>query len=434
MTRFNPEPGSLDKWLVYLDHIHTKPIEMGLSRVNQIKDMLGLDPTFPLIIVGGTNGKGSVCFMLEAILTCAGFNVGCYTSPHLLQFNERIRINQQEVSDHSLCEAFDSIEQVRVRSGISITYFEFTTLAAMRLFTQSGVDVAILEVGLGGRLDAVNIFDADCAILTSIGLDHMEYLGHTRDAIGFEKSGIFRKGKIAICAEPDTPLTVQQHANTIGAQCFLIGDDFGYLTKDDQWQFWGPKGKHHCLPYPALRGANQLQNATACLMALDMLRDCLPVNMNDIRQGLLDVKLPGRFQVFSGQPVEVMDVAHNPAAAVILASNLDAMGSFQQTYAVLSMLKDKDMEGVVQALKHCVDIWLVSSIQTLRGASADELVMVLKNFGLTRDNGKVIAFSDPAEAYVFACKHATKNDRICVLGSFYTVGAVLQYKSTIWRE
>lgn len=430
MTRSNSEPNSLDEWLVYLDHIHSKPIELGLSRVNQIKNKLGLDPTFPLIIVGGTNGKGSVCSMLEAILVCAGFNVGCYTSPHLLEFNERIRINQQGMNDNALCEAFGVVNAARENNDISLTYFEFITLAAMHLFIQSGVDVAILEVGLGGRLDAVNIFDADCAIITSIDLDHIDYLGCTRESIGFEKSGIFREGKIAICAEPDTPATIHQQAKRIGAEYFLIDNDFGYLADDKQWRFWGPKGKRHCLPYPALRGANQLQNASACLMALDMLRDYFPVNMNDVRQGLLNVQLPGRFQVFPGQPFKVMDVAHNPSAARVLATTLDETGPFHQTYAVFSMLSDKDIAGVVQALKHCVDIWLVSTIQTPRGASADELVIVLKNAGLTVEAGKVIVFSDPAAAYVFACEQATKNDRICVLGSFYTVSTVLRYKKT----
>lgn len=423
-----PKMTSLSEWLSHLEKIHLTSIELGLERINRVKSDLKLNPSFPVIIVGGTNGKGSVCSMLEAILSNAGFHVGCYTSPHLLRYNERIRIDRREISDSVLCETFSAVESTRVKSGTSLTFFEFSTLAAMNLFVQSQVEVAILEVGLGGRLDAVNVFDADCAILTSIGLDHMDYLGHTRESIGFEKAGIFRSSKFAICADTNAPLTISQQAKVIGAKLLQINDDFGYSIKDDQWCFWGIKGKHYCLPYPSLRGVNQLQNASACMMALDVLRDQVPVSISNIRQGLIDIQLLGRFQVFLGQPIEVLDVAHNPDAARILASNLDAMGAYHQTYAVFSMLKDKDLNGVVQALRHCVDIWLVSSIDVPRGAHANDLVEVLRNANLTQEDGKVIVFPDTVSAYGFACERATKNDRICVLGSFYTVSAVLKYK------
>ena len=291
------------------------------------------------------------------------------------------------------------------------------------------MDIAILEVGVGGRLAAVNVFDADCAILTSIGLDHMDYLGHTREAIGFEKAGVFRDAKIAICSEPDAPLTIAQQAEAVGADLWQINDDFGYTTQVDQWRFWGPNGKHYCLPYPSLRGENQLQNASACLMALDALRDNVPVSISNIRMGLLDIQLSGRFQVFLGQPVEIVDVAHNPDAASVLASNLESMGSYDKTYAVFSMLKDKDIAGVVRALKHSVDVWLVSSLDVPRGASGDELVEILENAELKKQDGRAIVFPDPVAAYGFACEQATNNDRICVLGSFHTVSAVLQYKN-----
>lgn len=424
----NTNSTSLGEWLAYLEKIHFASIELGLGRINKVKTDLELTPSFPIIVVGGTNGKGSVCAMLEAILTKAGFHVGCYTSPHLLRYNERIRINRHDISDEALCETFSIIEAARVRCETSLTFFEFSTLAAMFLFIQSKVDIAILEVGLGGRLDAVNTFDADCAILTSIGLDHMDYLGDTRESIGHEKAGIFRSTKAAICAEPDAPSTLCQHAKAIGANLLQINKDFGYASDGDQWRFWGLKGKHHCLPYPSLRGANQLQNATACLMALETLREYVPVSIDNIRQGLLDIQLLGRFQVFLGQPIEIVDVAHNPDSARILAANLDTMGSYGQTFAVFSMLKDKDIGGVIHALKHCVDIWLVSTIDAPRGAHSNVLVEILENMGLTRENGKVFVFPNPAAAYGFACERATKNDRICVLGSFYTVSAVLQHK------
>lgn len=420
---------SLDEWLVHLEKCHLTSIELGLERIGKVKNDLGLIPDFPVIIVGGTNGKGSVCAMLESILSYAGYQVGCFTSPHLLRYNERIRVGREEVENDVLCETFSIIESVRVKSETSLTYFEFSTLAAMHLFVQSKVDIVILEVGLGGRLDATNVFDADCAILTSIGLDHMDYLGHTREAIGFEKAGIFRKSKVAICAEPNAPLTIAQQAEAVGENLQQINDDFGYVAQEGQWRFWGPNGKHYCLPYPSLRGENQLQNASACLMALDVLRDNVPVGISNIRQGLLDIQLPGRFQVFLGQPIEIVDVAHNPDAARVLANNLESMGSYDKTYAVFSMLKDKDIAGVVGALKHSVDIWLVSSLDVPRGASGDELVEILENAELKKKDGNVIVFPDPVAAYGFACEQAANNDRICVLGSFYTVSAVLQHKN-----
>lgn len=425
MTPHRPRPQTLEEWLTYLEQLHPTSIELSLERVSHAKNQLRLTPTFPVIAVGGTNGKGSVCAMLEAIFTNAGFHVGCYTSPHFLRYNERIRIDQQEVDDIDLCEAFNEIEITRKNSGISLTYFEFGTLAAMLLFIRAKVDIAILEVGLGGRLDAVNVFDADCAILTSIGMDHMDYLGNTREEIGFEKAGIFRKGKTAICAETNVPETINQQAEKIGVNFLQINEDFGYVAEQKQWHFWGMEGNRHCLPYPALRGSVQLNNASACLAALDAFAQYLPVSMNDVRHGLLDVSLPGRFQILSNKPMIILDVAHNTDAAHVLADNLDAMQPYQHTYAVFAMLKDKDIAGVVKALKHCVDIWLISTIHAPRGADANELLKILNEVGINGANKALHVFSDPVAAYRYACEHATNNDRICVLGSFYTVSAIL---------
>jgi dihydrofolate synthase / folylpolyglutamate synthase len=425
MTPHRSKPQTLVEWLTYIEQIHPTFIELSLERVSHVRDQLKLMPVFPLIVVGGTNGKGSVCAMLEAILTSAGFHVGCYTSPHFLRYNERIRIGQQEVDDTDLCEAFNKIEIARKNSGVSLTYFEFGTLAAMLLFIRAKVDIAILEVGLGGRLDAVNVFDADCAILTSIGMDHMDYLGVTREAIGFEKAGIFRKGKTVICAETNVPETINQQAEKIGANILQIDEDFGYVTEQKQWHFRGMAGKRHCLPYPALRGSIQLNNASACLAALDVVEEYLPVSMNDIRHGLLDVSLPGRFQILSGNPLTILDVAHNADAAHVLADNLDDMQPYQHTYAVFAMLKDKDIAGVVKALKHCVDVWLISTIHAPRGAEAEELLEILNEVGVNGVSNAIHVFSDPVAAYSYACEHATNNDRICVLGSFYTVSAIL---------
>lgn len=422
-------PGSLTEWLAYLEKQHPELIEMGLERVNKVRLGLGQSPSFPLIVVGGTNGKGSVCRMLESILSCAGYKVGCYTSPHLVKFNERIRIHQKEVNDESLIQAFDTVDKARLKSNTSLTFFEFGTLAAMQLFIEMHVDVAILEIGLGGRLDAVNIFDTDCAVLTSVDIDHIDYLGDTRDQIGSEKVAIFRRDRPAICAETDLPLTVLHQVENIGANFIQINKEFGFLSKENQWDFWGPAGWRYSLPYPALRGVKQLQNASACLAALDMLVDQLPVSMNEIRQGLLEATLPGRFQVIANQPLVVLDVAHNPAAAHTLSINLDATKPIGYTYAVFAMLHDKDIQGVIQALKDNIDIWLVSSLDTPRGAQADSLINEIECVGISREGDAICKFSDPVSAFVFACERATKNDRICIFGSFHTVGAVLQYQN-----
>ena len=425
---------TLSDWLIFLEGLHPKTIEMGLERVNRIRTELGLVPSFPIITVGGTNGKGSTCAMLEAILNRAGYRVGCYTSPHLLRYNERVRINRQEASDTELCSAFQDVDSARVTNGISLTYFEFGTLAAMQLFHQAGVDIAILEVGLGGRLDAVNIFDADCAVLTSIDFDHMDYLGDTREKIGFEKAGIFRSGKAAICSEPDVPAAVRHHAHAIGAKFMHIGENFGYSANGadiTQWNYWGAGGKRHSLPHPALRGAYQLNNASACLAALDALKDSLPITMSDIRQGLLEATLPGRFHVLPGRPVTVLDVAHNPGAAHALAINLASMGRPQKTYAVFAMLKDKDIVGVARALASKVDLWLTAGIDAPRGASANEATQALKAAGVTGAGETIRTFPNSATAYAYACERATENDRICVFGSFHTVAEVLRYRNTV---
>jgi dihydrofolate synthase/folylpolyglutamate synthase len=431
MLESNVATRTLTEWLFYLEQLHPITIEMGLDRVDQVKDRLGLAPDFPIITVGGTNGKGSTCAMMESILSCAGYRVGCYTSPHLLRYNERVRISRYEARDEDLCKAFEEVELARVGSAISLTYFEFGTLAAMQLFKQSGVDVVILEVGLGGRLDAVNIFEPDCSVLTSIDLDHMDYLGSTREEIGFEKAGIFRSGKSAICSEAEMPASILRQAELIGADLMHIDSEFGYSVQDNQWSYWGPGGNRHALPHPALRGSYQLRNACTCLAALDVVRERLPTNMGDIRQGLLQVELPGRFQILPGLPVTILDVAHNPAAARTLATSLGSMGQYHKTFAIFAMLKDKDIPGVVTALKSVVDVWLVAGIDVSRGASADDLRQVLVSEGIVENGVMVIDFPDIGSAYAYACERASENDRICVFGSFYTVSGVLRYRDAV---
>lgn len=430
----DPNSNSLIDWLEYLEQLHPKSIDMGLERVDRVRVELKLTPFFPVIIVGGTNGKGSVCAILESILNAAGYRVGCYTSPHLVRYNERIRIQQKEATDEQLLLALTIIDEARKKCGVSLTYFEFGTLTAMYLFMAEHVDVAILEVGLGGRLDAVNIFNADCAILTSIDLDHQEYLGDSHEAIGYEKAGIFRKNKPAVCAVENMPLSIEQYAQKINAQLILINRDFGHVQKNGQWSYWSHKGWRHTLPLPALRGLQQLKNASTCLIALEVLSEQLPVNMQAMREGLIKVFLPGRFQVLSNHPMIILDVAHNPAAAATFTKNLEMAQTSGKTYAIFAMLEDKDISGVIQELENYIDIWLLSPIDTPRGASTRILLNNLSKLNIIQESHTIHEFEDIISAYAFACEHADKSDRICVLGSFYTVGAVLQYQEKVNRQ
>lgn len=413
-------PTTLADWLAHLESLHPKTIALGLDRVDQVKERLKLDPAFKIITVGGTNGKGSTCAMLENILNIAGYRTGLYTSPHLLRYNERVRLNREASNDAGLCEAFEAVENAR--GDVPLTYFEFGTLAAMCLFVRARVDVAILEVGLGGRLDAVNAFDSGCAIVTSIGLDHTEYLGKTLDAIGTEKAGIYRPHKPAIFGDEQLPATVRDHANSIGAEFLTLGEDFKFSRQDTQWQFLGRRGNHHGLPYPALRGGYQLNNASAALAALDELREVLPVTLQDIKRGLLELDLPGRFQVLPGQPTVILDVAHNPPAVKMLAQQLGHMGRFRKTHAVFGMLKDKDIGGVVNIMAGLIDIWHLGSIDAARGASAEDLL----TFFSGGRGGSVSCYPSVALAYDAACRQAEQDDRIVVFGSFYTVAEALK--------
>jgi len=331
-----------------------------------------------------------------------------------------VRVSKHPANDAELCAAFKKIE--KVRGDIPLTYFEFGTLAAMQMFTDQKIDVAILEVGLGGRLDAVNIFDADCAVVTSIDIDHTDYLGDTRVKIAFEKAGIFRAGKVAVFGDTDVPQAIRTQAEKVGAELWCIGSEFGFTTHQGQWDFHGKKGARSALPFPALRGSFQLNNASAALAALDVLRGSMPVSMESVRRGLVEVTLSARFQMIPGKPTLILDVAHNPHAARSLAKNLAALPPCPKTYAVCAMLKDKDMAGVVDALKLQVDTWLVGGINAPRGASSDELGQVLSE----ANAGKVERFSTVTEALHHAYNQAGENDRIVAFGSFYTVAEVMR--------
>jgi dihydrofolate synthase/folylpolyglutamate synthase len=416
-------PGrNLAEWLDYIERIHPKSIQLGLERVAKVRGVLGRPSSAVLFTVAGTNGKGSTCAMLEAILLAAGYRVGLYTSPHLLRYNERVRLDGVPSSDARLCAAFETVE--RARGEITLTYFEFGTLAAWEIFAAEALDAVILEVGLGGRLDAVNTFDADCALLTSVDLDHMDYLGDTRERIGYEKAGIFRGNRPAIVSDPDPPRSVLDHAGALGVDLWLIGRDFGYRKQGQQWMYWGRGVRRGGLAPPALRGERQLANASAALAALDALRARLPVGMQDIRNGFAHVELPARFQVLPGRPTVVLDVAHNPQAAGVLAENLGGMGFYPETYAVFGMLRDKDIDGVCRALKDRISAWFVADLSLPRGAGARLLADALARTGAA---GDVLCFRNPLEAYGAARKRANENDRIVVFGSFHTVADVMQW-------
>lgn len=415
---------TLEAWLAFIERQHPKSIALGLDRVEEVRARLGLAPACPVFIVAGTNGKGSTCAMLESILRCAGYRTGLYTSPHLVRYNERVRLDSREAPDASLCEAFEAVE--RARGETPLTYFEYGTLAAAWLFSREPLDAWILEVGLGGRLDAVNVFDADCAILTSVDMDHMDYLGPTREDIGREKAGIFRAGRPAVVADAAPPRSVLDVAKAIGANALLGGRDFGFSADKSQWVYWGPGGKRPALAYPALRGPIQLVNAAASVAALDTQRARLPVAMQDIRRGLAEVEVPARFQVLPGRPMVILDVGHNPQAARNLAANLSDSGFAPETHAVFGALRDKDIGGVVRALAGRVTRWHLAGLPGPRGTSAAELEAILRGEGIRAPCG---LHDTPEQAFDAARVQAGEADKIAVFGSFLTVAAVMQHLS-----
>jgi dihydrofolate synthase/folylpolyglutamate synthase len=398
--------------------------------VRAVKERMKLAFSCPVIMVAGTNGKGSTCAMLEAMLMQSGYRVGLYIKPHFLDFNERARINGEMASDAALVASFDVVEGAR--GDIDLTYFEFTTLAIAHLLSKADIDVAILEVGLGGRLDAVNVIEPDVSIVTSIDIDHKDYLGDTREEIGFEKAGIFRPGKPAICSDPQPPASLIKHAEEIGADLWLLGRDFNFQGDKQQWAYGGRAQRRNSLAYPALRGANQLLNASAALAALEALRLVLPVGAQEVRAGLAMVELPGRFQVLAGRPTTVLDVAHNPHAAAALAQNLGNMGFHRFTYAVFGIMQDKDIDAVVEHMAPYVDHWCLAALPSPRSADVAELAALLEakrpagaQEGKLADEFSVKTFADPAAAFADATSRAGQDDRIVVFGSFYTVAGVM---------
>lgn len=413
---------TLDDWLAHCERLHPKTIDMTLDRVKLVRDRLDLRFSVPVISVAGTNGKGSTCAMIDSIARAAGWRVGLYSKPHLVHFEERCRINGEQVTAHALVPHFEAVEAAR--GDITLTYFEFTTLAIARALSQADLDLVILEVGLGGRLDAVNVFDADCAVITGIAIDHVDYLGPDRESIGREKAGIFRAGRPAVLADPEPPSSVLTQAEALGVDLWRIGRDFNHAGDRQQWSWSGRGRRYHALAYPALRGANQLLNASGALAALEVLRDRVPVNAQAVRLGLATVELPGRFQIVPGQPTLVLDVAHNEQSVAALALNLDQMGFAPRTQAVLGAMFDKDLDALVARMAPLVDVWHVCDLPLPRAATAAHLAEVVARVAPAAE---VHQHPGPSDALGIALTGANPTDRIVVFGSFYTVGGVLKH-------
>jgi dihydrofolate synthase/folylpolyglutamate synthase len=416
-----PRFSSLADWHAWQETLHPRKIDLGLERVARVAERMQLlTPAHAVITVAGTNGKGSSVAMLESILSSAGYRVGCYTSPHLLRYNERIRIAGSEIDDTALCTAFESVDQAR--GDTSLSYFEFGTLAALDLFSQAQLDIAILEVGMGGRLDAVNILDADAALVTSIDIDHSAWLGEDRETIGREKAGIFRAGRAAICSDPEPPASVFKQARTVSARWYAPGCGFDWTTTAGGWNWQSPGKVYRDLPLPALPGTHQLQNAAGVLMVLEALAARFPLQRTAIEQGLLTVTLAGRCQLLPGAIEILLDVAHNPGSAEKLAQLLRQRDIRGRTRLVLGMLADKDVAAFTATLIPVVDDWYLASLPEARGLTANQLQQVI-NAG---DNpGSTRQFQDVATAFTQARKDAAVGDRVVVCGSFVTVAEAL---------
>jgi len=420
-------PHTLPDWLNYCEQLHPVSIDLTLERVRAVAQRLQINFTCPVILVAGTNGKGSTCAMLEAILLQAGYKTGVYTSPHLVHFEERLRLSGEPASAAQLIASFAAVERARTQNdqNISLTYFEFTTLAILDVMRHQPLDVVVLEVGLGGRLDAVNIIEPDCAIITSVDLDHTALLGGDREAIGYEKAGIMRTGKPVVVSDPMPPRSVLDRAREVGADLWQVGVDFNVAGDKQQWGWAGRGRRYSGLAYPSLRGANQLVNAGGVLAALTALRQQLPITAQAVRVGLSMVDLPGRFQIVPGQPTLVLDVAHNPHAVAALTANLDAMGFFPTTHAVFGAMADKDVPAMIRRIQPLIDKWYFTDLPTPRAAKAGHVQQLWLEQNQRRDVMSAL-FADPETALQTALAAADPADRIVVFGSFYTVGGVLQ--------
>jgi len=417
MPRFD----SLPAWLAWQETLHPEKIDLGLERVAAVADRLGLlQPDHCVITVAGTNGKGSSVALLDAILRAAGYRVGCYTSPHIRHYNERIHIDGSPVSDNDLCAAFERVD--RARDGQTLSYFEFGTLAALQLFSEWTPDIAVLEVGMGGRLDAVNVLAADVALVTSISIDHSAWLGSDRETIGREKAGIFRPGRPAICSDPQPPASLQQHARALGARWYSLGQAFSYTAGQGCWHWQGVHSRQPDLPLPALPGSHQLNNAAGVLMAVETLGKRFPVSRTAIADGLQSVVLEGRCQLVPGVVETVFDVAHNPDSARRLRQLLAERPVHGRTRLVLGMLRDKDAAAFALALGPVVDRWYLAAPEAERSLPVAELQAQVATVAAAES---IDCYPDVATALRQAQADAAGDDRVVVCGSFYTVAEAL---------
>ncbi len=416
---------TLNEWLTWQETLHPKSIDLGLARVRKVYRALLPEPKTPFTLtIGGTNGKGSCVALLDAILRAQGYRVGAYTSPHLLRYNERIRIDGECVEDSLLLESFERID--RARGDVSLSFFEFGTLAALELFSQSSLDVQILEVGLGGRLDAVNIVDADAALIASIDIDHRDWFGDDREAIAMEKAGILRPNRPAVIGDPDPPRSLMDFVKANDIPLARQGIDFSSERTITGWNWFGPGGRLDSLPMPAIAGEHQLLNASAVLQLLHSISAQRPVSEGAIRHGLENVKLAGRFQYFEGDVPCLVDVAHNPQAARILAEYLRARFPARRIHAVFAIMRDKDIAGVVSPLKPLVERWYLAPIALPRAASEAELKAVFDEMSVDRVEG---GFAEPSEAFAAARRNALQGDMIVVFGTFPLVSEFLAHNS-----
>jgi dihydrofolate synthase / folylpolyglutamate synthase len=423
-------PRTLSEWLKLQETVHVRSIDLGLERVAAVARELDLTkPPYRVITVAGTNGKGSTVAHLEAILLGHGYRAGSLTSPHLLRYNERVRVDGREAQDDELVRAFERIEAAR--GATTLTFFEYNTLAALALFADRGVDVAVLEVGLGGRLDAVNIVDADVAVLCSVGFDHRDWLGDTLDAIGAEKAGIFRAGRPAVLGSPQMPASVFAVAENLGVRLVLAERDFSWSIEGDRWNYHGLASRLDCLPPPALAGRIQYRNAATALAAFESLAGPRRLDIGKVTEALRAVRLPGRFQTVrlpgprtdAADSVEwILDVSHNEPAAQVLEENLRARRPAGTTYAVCSILRDKDVEAIGRAIAPRIDAWILCGAPGARGSTAHELAARLAGTVATPRLADTVR-----EGLNLAHSLAHAGDRVVVFGSFTTVTSVLEW-------
>lgn len=416
-------PKTFDEWLSHIETLHAQTIDLGLDRMNVMLKRLQIRFDCPVFTVGGTNGKGSTCAFIENALLAGGYSVGVHTSPHLIRFNERVRLNGKEASDEELTEQFKKVEETR--GDMTLSYFEYTLLAILLFFMKKKPDALVLEIGLGGRLDAVNTVEPTVSVITSIGLDHTAYLGKTRESVGWEKAHIYRPGKPAVCADPNPPITVGQYVDKIGAQLLLIGKDFGWRHEagNSVWDFYGAGSEMRGLPVPSMLGEHQLSNASGAFEALLCVRHRLPLERACFEQALLKTKIPGRFSMVRSKPGIYLDVGHNPHAAVELAKTLDTLPQEGRKLAVFGMLSDKDRAEVCRILASKFDLWFAADLGSARGGRAAELQKFLTEEGVDAKNIKT--FPSVRDALTEAIEHSSAADKIIIFGSFLTVAAAM---------